>query len=175
LAGIAATLHGWQQRQNSRTLLRSIPSGWRNNFYEPQFEEYVIKGNQQFEFYICEETYTVTLINADSQQVRAEINGVQYTFQLAQNGNDYFVHNERTGNISLSQKERFPEKEIAKVAGGYETPMPSQIIKVLVKAGQKVKSGEGLVILSSMKMENTINVEAGFLLLKLASETNKEL
>ena len=62
--------------------------------------------------------------------------------------------------------------------------MPSQIIKVLVKEGQEVKSGQGLVILSSMKMENTIeasedgivkeiyatagsNVEAGFLLLKI--------
>jgi biotin carboxyl carrier protein len=62
--------------------------------------------------------------------------------------------------------------------------MPSQIIKVLVKEGQEVKSGQGLMIISSMKMENTIeaekdgvveeifakegqNVEAGFLLLKL--------
>jgi len=198
LVGIAATLHGWQQRENGRTLLRSMPSGWRNNFYAPQFEEFVIdetdwkinyrsQNNQQFEFYICEETYSVGLISADDQHIRAEINGMQYTFQIAKNGNDYFVHNERIGNISVSQKERFPAKEVAKVAGGYETPMPSQIIKVLVKEGQKVKSGEGLVILSSMKMENTIeavedgvveevyateggNVEAGFLLLKLATE-----
>ena len=62
--------------------------------------------------------------------------------------------------------------------------MPSQIIKVLVEEGQDVKSGDGLVILSSMKMETTIeaaedgvveevyaeeggNVEAGYLLLKI--------
>ena len=100
------------------------------------------------------------------------------------NKNIYFVHNEDTGNVTLTQKERFPIKEAEKVAGGYETPMPSQIIKILVKEGQTVKAGEGLVILSSMKMENTIeavedgiveavyanegsNVEAGFLLLKL--------
>jgi len=65
--------------------------------------------------------------------------------------------------------------------------MPSQIIKVLVKEGQAVKSGDSLIVISSMKMENTIeasadgiveeiyanegsNVEAGFLLLKLKSE-----
>ena len=195
LAGIAATLYGWQQRQNGRTLLRSIPSGWRNNFLEPQFEEFVInetdwkiryrfQQNQQCEFYICEAVYKVELILADKEEVRAEIDGIQNTFQIAQNGNDYFVHNERMGNISVTQKERFPAKEVEKVIGGYEAPMPSQIIKVLVTAGQKVKSGEGLVILSSMKMENTIeavedgvveevyakegtNVEAGFLLLKL--------
>ena len=68
--------------------------------------------------------------------------------------------------------------------GGYEAPMPSQIIKVLVKAGQTVKVEDALMIISSMKMENTIsaekegtvtevyaaegqNVEAGFLLLKV--------
>ena len=71
-----------------------------------------------------------------------------------------------------------------KVKGGYEAPMPSQIIKVLVSQGQKVKSGDGLIVLSSMKMENTIaanedgivqdvfaeegqSVEAGHLLLSV--------
>jgi biotin carboxyl carrier protein len=40
--------------------------------------------------------------------------------------------------------------------GGYAAPMPGEVVKVLVKPGDKVKSGDGLVILSSMKMENTI-------------------
>lgn len=199
LAGIAATLHGWQQRAQSRTLLRSIPSGWRNNFYQPQSENYLIgemdlkvqyryQNKQQFEFYVRETIFPTTLIAADDKNIRAEIAGIQYAFSIAKSGNNYFVHNESIGNITLLQKERFPIKEAEKVAGGYETPMPSQIIKVLVKEGQAVKSGEGLVILSSMKMENTIeavedgvveaiyasegnNVEAGFLLLKLATET----
>ena len=64
---------------------------------------------------------------------------------------------------------------------------PSQIVKVLVNEGQSVSSGDGLIVLSSMKMENTIeasqdgkveaiyaqegaNVEAGFLLLKITEE-----
>ena len=34
--------------------------------------------------------------------------------------------------------------------------LPGEVVKVLVKPGDKVKSGDGLVILSSMKMENTI-------------------
>lgn len=199
IAAITATLYGWQEREKGRTLLRSMPSGWRNNFYEPQFEEYIIeetewkigyraKANQHFEFYICEATYKVNLIKAEEEQIRVEINGIQYTFQIAKSGKELFIHNERMGNISIIQKERFPAKEVEKIAGGYEAPMPSQIIKVLVKQGQQVKSGEGLVILSSMKMENTIeavedgvveevyateggNIEAGFLLLKLATET----
>lgn len=62
--------------------------------------------------------------------------------------------------------------------------MRSQVIKILVTSGAKVKVGEGLIVLSSMKMKNTIcaeedglveeiyvaentNIEAGTVLLKL--------
>ena len=40
--------------------------------------------------------------------------------------------------------------------GALETPMPGEVIKVLVKAGDKVKAGKGLLVMSSMKMETTI-------------------
>lgn len=82
---------------------------------------------------------------------------------------------------------RFPAIEKEEVKGGYITPMPAQVIKLMVSPGDKVKDGDGLVILSSMKMENTIyadqdgeveevyiseseNIEAGVLLLKLKQE-----
>jgi len=193
-AGIAATLHGWNQREQKRTILKAIPSGWRNNFNDAQFEDFQF-GEQEmkvqyrfnkgsFEFYVGEQTYPVKLVGADDTSIRAEIDGMQYQFNITKNGNNYYVHNENIGSVTLAQKERFPMKEAEKVAGGYNAPMPSQIIKVLVKEGDAVKSGDGLVIISSMKMENTIeaaedgvveeiyategsNVEAGFLLLKM--------
>ena len=193
-AGIAATLHGWNQREQKRTILKAIPSGWRNNFNDAQFEDFQF-GEQEmkvqyrfnkgsFEFYVGEQTYPVKLVGADDTSIRAEIDGMQYQFNITKNGNDYYVHNENIGSITLAHKDRFPVKEAEKVAGGYNAPMPSQIIKVLVKEGDAVKSGDGLVIISSMKMETTIeaaadgvveeiyttegsNVEAGFLLLKM--------
>ena len=138
----------------------------------------------QFQFLINDNEYAVQLIASKNNDLRLEIDGLQYHFHLAQNGNDYFIHNEDFGNIHLVEKERFPVRAAEKVKGGYETPMPSQIIKILVEAGQTVKAGDSLAILSSMKMENTIeasedgiveevyategsNVEAGFLLLKI--------
>lgn len=36
------------------------------------------------------------------------------------------------------------------------TPMPGKVVKVLVNAGDQVKSGQPLVIVESMKMENEI-------------------
>lgn len=193
-AAMVACVSAWLQREKSRTLLRSVPSGWRNNFNDFQQETYLV-GEEElkvkyryqkdaFQFFVGENTYSLQLIEGNENGLRLEIDGLQYAFSVVQNGNDFFVHNEQIGNVHLVEKERFPAKEVEKVKGGYEAPMPSQIVKVLVMEGQSVKSGEGLVVLSSMKMENTIeavengvveevyveegvSVEAGFLLLKL--------
>jgi len=194
LAAIAATLYGWQQREQSRTLLRSLPSGWRNSFYKGQQEVFKYQGKlfpiqyryQQphFHFEIAAQSFEVRLLATDHHSVRAEINGLQYTFHLAQRGNDYFIQQESLGTLYLQQQDRFPLKEKEKIKGGFEAPMPSQVIKILVETGQEVKAGDGLIVLSSMKMENTIyaeesgtieaiyttegaHIEAGFLLLKI--------
>jgi biotin carboxyl carrier protein len=42
------------------------------------------------------------------------------------------------------------------VKGGYKAPMPGEVVKVMVKPGDKVKSGDPLLVMLSMKMENTI-------------------
>ena len=192
--GIAATLLDWKNREDSRTLLKTIPSGWRNSFYDFQQETYIYNDEEilvkyrfqkdRFLFKINDEEYDVQLITANDYSVRVEIDGVQNHYAIAKIKNEYFIQNAQTGNIYLQQKSRFPDKIAEKAKGGYEAPMPSQIVKVLVENGQQVKPGDGLVVLSSMKMENTIsaaengvveeifaeeggNVEAGFLLLKI--------
>jgi acetyl-CoA carboxylase biotin carboxylase subunit len=240
---IAATLHGWQQRESTRTLLRSLPSGWRNSFFQDQQlsfflgeAEYLVQyryQNQAFVFRIfnigaisdskptpppapppagdmgspseafpplagvqgvesksekriaADTSHSVRLISSTQQELRVEIDGLQYGFQVARKGLDLFLQNELTGTLHLSEKERFPQPEKQKEKGAYEAPMPSQIVQVLVEEGQSVKEGDKLLVLSSMKMENTLyaeeagtveaiyaqagsNVEAGFLLLKIA-------
>ena len=197
LAAIGATLFDWYHRNSNRTLLRNMPSGWRNNYYQPQSETFILKDTEltigyrsslrsEFIFYVDEREHNVQLLNADNQFVSCLIDGVRYGFQISTDGQTFYVQNESVGNHTLVQKNRFPAKVIEKMQGGYETPMPSQIVKILVAEGQKVRSGEGLVVLSSMKMENTVeamedgiveeiyaeegtNVGAGVLLLKVKS------
>lgn len=195
LASIALTLWDWQQRENSRTILSAVPSGWRSNFYEYQQEQILFQKekklveyrfeNNQFHILIGEYDYEVKIRTAIDDILQLEIDGVIHHFTIIQSGSSFYIHNENFGNLSLEQQDRFPVKEQEKVKGGYDAPMPSQIIKLLVEQGQEVKTGDGLIVLSSMKMENTIyadedgvveeifttegaSVEAGFLLLKIS-------
>ncbi|MEM6800394.1 MAG: acetyl-CoA carboxylase biotin carboxylase subunit [Bacteroidota bacterium] len=193
-AMIAACLKGWAERESKRVLLSAVPSGWRNNFNDYQEEKYAwgeeifslkyryLKRN--FKMLIGDEEVEVKFLGKEEGLIHAEIQGIQHSFSIQSEGKKRYVHNEQFGNIELILQDRHPQKEAEKEAGGYVAPMPSQIVKVLVEAGQEVDSGDPLMIISSMKMENTIesveagtveeifttegaNVEAGFLLLKI--------
>lgn len=195
-AAIAATIFAWKKRETQRTILKSIPSGWRNSFYQPNFEKYIFGENEveikyrfskdQFEFFDEEKTINVQLTNFENEKIRLELDGIQKNFSVLKFDKEFHVHCSSFGNITLTQVDRFPKKEKEKIKGGYEAPMPSQIISVLVEPNQQVEKGTPLLVISSMKMENTIcaeedgvieeiyatvgsNVEAGFLLMKITS------
>jgi biotin carboxyl carrier protein len=69
---------------------------------------------------------------------------------------DLFIHNKQLGDVRLKRIARFADGEDEEVAGGYKAPMPGEVLKVLVEPGQKVSKGDKLLIMVSMKMENTI-------------------
>ena len=190
MAAIAASAFDKAERESKRTILQNVPSGWRNNFYQPQQETFLngeedvlVKYNST-QYSIGENEFEVTVQQVSGDEILLELNGIQERFTVVKSGNDYFVQHAQNGTVNLTRKERFPLKEAEKVKGGYISPMPGKVIKVLVEAGQEVKSGEGLLVLLSMKMENTIcadedgtvedvyvsveeDLEAGKLLLKM--------
>ena len=172
IALIACTLFNWQKRESARKLLKTIPSGWRNNFNDYQKRNFKIDDeaievnyrytNNVFEIKINDTTHQALITSYTSRSINIEIDGRNYKFNIAKNENDCFVHNAISGPMQLTEVERFPLKTQEGESGGYVTPMPSQIIKVMVKQGTEVKKGDALVVISSMKMENTLEAnEAG--------------
>lgn len=196
-AAIASTLINWKEREESRTLLRSLPSGWRNSFYEAQRVGY-LTGDQElqlryhkqdsgFAFEVEDRAYQVSLVESTDDLIRLEIDGVQYPFHWVKEGAQFYLQQESLGSLAVAEMDRFPSQETEDVSGGYVAPMPSQVVKILVETGQQVSAGQELIVLSSMKMENTLtatgdgivaeiyaeeggNVPAGFLLLQLSNE-----
>ncbi|WP_109301735.1 biotin carboxylase N-terminal domain-containing protein [Aquimarina sp. AU474] len=192
--GIAATLYSWCQRQKSRRLLNNVPSGWRNNFYEYQKEIFhineqklIIKyryDEEGFTVLINEKEYEAAIIMIENNGIRISINGLQQEYSIMSIGNTFFIHANTLGNLKIVQQDRFPTKEKEKPKGSYESPIPSQVIKIHVASGDKIKEGDPLIVISSMKMENILvanqdgiveevlveeeqNVEAGYVLLKI--------
>jgi acetyl-CoA carboxylase biotin carboxylase subunit len=184
----------WKQRQEGRSLARGVPSGWRNNFYMPQTEKYAYHG---FEFEVKYTTtgntlhlsfagkeFRATYITPDNGGHVMEINGIRRTFYINQTGKIYFIQSAGLGQVIFQSVARYPEPIEESIKGGYAAPMPGEVTRVLVEAGQEVKSGDALVVMISMKMENTIEaaedgvveevfvkpkqfVEAGTLMLKM--------
>jgi acetyl-CoA carboxylase biotin carboxylase subunit len=195
---IAASLIGWAQREARRVLLRSLPSGWRNNFYQPQQEVFLLGEREiplqyrhqpdgTFEYQVQRQVYPVLLHAAEQGQLRMEMDGLHYTFAYVATPEGLHLHDPQHGPATLRPKPRFPRPLSAQAEGSYTAPMPATIVQVLAQAGQRVQAGEPLLILSSMKMEQTIaahapgqvaevlvqagtHVEAGALLLTLTAE-----
>jgi acetyl-CoA carboxylase biotin carboxylase subunit len=162
----AAALAAWQTRQNDRNVMRSIPSGFRNSFYRGQVQSFTWKEqlikleyrfhNQLFTVTAGEEKATVKIVSNTTEQLVLEWNGLRKRFTVSMGSNSTWVHHPEYGELELKEVPRFPEAEIENVPGAYKAPMPGQVVQVLVKPGDVVKSGDGLLVINSMKMENTI-------------------
>lgn len=197
LAIIAALLAKWSSEQQERTLLKEVPSGWRNNFFAPQKYTFDYKGEKHsvtyryddgvFTFHVPGESMEVKLLSGSAGKIAALIQKQVHHFYVVNNGSDYYIQHEQFPQVKITLQSKLPAKEKEAVKGGYVSPMPASVIKVMVKAGDVVKNGQSLLVLSSMKMENTIasnddgvvedvyvaageNIEAGKLLLKIKTD-----
>ena len=95
-------------------------------------------------------------MNIEIDGLYIEINGHRLRFAIAEKGENLYLHQDNIGSCQLQIVSKFGEQKEEDVAGSYKSPMPAEVVKVLVKAGDSVKMGDVLLILSSMKMENAI-------------------
>ncbi|MFN8285928.1 MAG: acetyl-CoA carboxylase biotin carboxylase subunit [Chitinophagales bacterium] len=168
---IAITLFNWNKRKASEVYSHSL-NGWRNIHNQNQQESisinginlassYVYKGNNAFLFTVTAEGaepvhYEVTLNTACAAELTVTINSHRQTFVAAANANECFIQHPTAGSYKAVVAPRFAEPGSVITKGSYIAPMPGEVVKVLIKPGDAVKSGQGLLVMSSMKMESTI-------------------
>jgi acetyl/propionyl-CoA carboxylase alpha subunit len=159
LCAIAATLAQHLARRAADPFLPGVITGFRNNRFMDQFAEYVsgtrvdyrALGDQKFQ--VNGAPWKVISWDAPALTLESPEGLRQHVRVVAADGK-LFVHS-RLGDEVLVEKARFPAPVDAAVKGGFMAPMPGKVVKVLVKDGEAVKSGQTLLVLEAMKMEQT--------------------
>lgn len=91
------------------------------------------------------DTIRATIVEEDFQNRH-------YTFRI--NASIYMVHIDNELDM-LIEKLGFTSG-ISSLRNDLQAPMPGVIADVMVKAGDQVKTGDGLIVLEAMKMENKL-------------------
>ena len=93
--------------------------------------------------------YAVELVEADylNKKLTLEVNGSIYSICIA---DEYDQMVKQMGLLTVNTQK---QKNI-------NAPMPGLILDVLVTVGQEVKEGDQVLVLSAMKMENSITASS---------------
>lgn len=191
---IAALIWEWKISDAQRTVLKHMPSGWRNNFYQPQTKTYLFDavqikleyrnhGENKFTVQINtdegrlpaesrynleqargtgdDKKYKVEFISLCDNQLSCLVNGNLKSFVIAEKEGSIYVHSNEQGCREFTKESKLiPSTRDEIVNGTYTAPMPGEVVKILAKTGKRVKAGEQLLIINSMKMENAIEAQA---------------
>jgi len=171
---IATALYLQNQWQVSNGLLAELPPGYRNNPYRDPSIKFQLgedsvevswrqTGPSGYEAQVFDSTVTAQVLSSAPEcppdGIRIEIDGVQRAFKITEAGDELYVHSS-LGSRVIKRPPRHPMRQAASEQGSANSPMPGQVLKILVEVGQKVSVGDPLIILEAMKMEHTMRAAA---------------
>lgn len=106
------------------------------------------KDNNSFHLLYHKVKYDVQIVHHDQVNKKLEllVNGARHIVQIQ---DEYDLIVDQMGLSAVS------ESKITDI----KSPMPGLIVDVLIKAGDEVEKGDGLIILEAMKMENVLKAE----------------
>ena len=118
-------------------------------------EFHVIKDNK---------TYTVEIVTADysSKAFTVKVNNTAYDFE-AKDQFDLLL-SQMGMDMSTNQK-----------VSNLKAPMPGLVLKTLVKAGDSIAKGDGLIVLEAMKMESVLKSPDDVIIKSIEVEIGKSV
>lgn len=161
MAARAAALADQVADRKTARVLASLPSGWRNLPAIPQLRTYRgILGEYPVSYSITGDQVgfgdvTAKLGTVTSTHVEFEIDGSAMTFDIGRANTTRYVDTEQVP-VTLEVVSRFPIGSNNESAGSLHSPMPGKIVRVEVEVGDRVETGQLLMVLEAMKMEHSI-------------------
>jgi propionyl-CoA carboxylase alpha chain len=143
--------------QERRSILPSIPLRFRNNPMAAPAIKFTVG---QCEYQIGAESSAIETISfgpnyIDALIVDSQSRNIRYRFTIRQHGTDFYIRSS-LGQRQVTRVPRFPEKAANEKHQSANSPMPGQVLRILVTEGQSVKPGDALIVLEAMKMEQTV-------------------
>ncbi len=163
LAALAAAIWSRSQAASGRSVLQSVPAGFRNN--RSQLDTTVFDGpDGEIEIGIAVDRSgrwtsdlvdSIDVISTGAGGVSLVHDGVMDFYRVHRIGPVYHVDGP-FGYTRLFEHDRFPHAVADDDPGSLHAPMPGKVIQVAVSQGQDVSDGDLLVVMEAMKMEHTL-------------------
>ena len=123
--------------------------------------EYTQNGDE-YEVVVDSHTRTVRLLSAQDGILTLLVDGKPLRAYVASDGTRTLVA--IAGQVyeftrAQEKQPRTRQREAGRLDPEIRSPMPGKILQVLVTEGATVESGQALVLLEAMKMENTLSAE----------------
>ena len=166
IAATAVTLYLHKSRQSESKLLPHLPPNYRNNpFRDPSVKleiggrgfdvSWQARGGEMYVVRCGDWQTAVQVVSYEPGRIRLSLDGAQGLFTITEAGEQFFVHS-NTGSRVVTRVPRYPDAGVDSQQESHLAPMPGQVLKILVTAGQQISAGDALVILEAMKMEQTL-------------------
>jgi acetyl-CoA carboxylase biotin carboxylase subunit len=169
-AAAAVALYREEMLRNQPTRLPGVPLHFRNNRHRNPSAKLEI-GGEQFEI-TCYETgpgtYVISCGDWQCQSrvvscalgiMRLEIDGIQRSFRITTDSQSFLIHS-GAGSFNVKSVSRYPEPARHSDQESANSPMPGQVLQILVTEGQSISVGDPLIVLEAMKMEQTLRANA---------------
>lgn len=130
----------------------------------------VMKEEENYRFQFDGQERLVNILKQESGNLTLLVDNVPYVIVLEKDG-EVFVNDERYATEVLDEQvqklmkaspDTFEKKDIA-----VKAPMPGLIIDICIAEGDRVKRGDGVVIVEAMKMQNEMKAPRDGIIKKL--------
>jgi biotin carboxyl carrier protein len=112
-----------------------------------------------------DKTYDLDILEVEPGIFSVLWQGKTFNFALDRKSNKKYVVETSSENIPVEIVDAETRYQRSQKGSGEDdadyisTPMPGQVVKILVEEGQAVKAGETVIIISAMKMESEYKVQ----------------
>jgi biotin carboxyl carrier protein len=135
---------------------------------------------KKFDFNINGNDYNVHIRSIEGDMAKLEVNGTPYTVQIKQeiktSKTPILVRREAQSKHGDQRKAEtmapVPNTKRASFKN-IKSPLPGNVLKVLVNEGDSFKEGDTLMVMESMKMENNVLAERNGKILKICAPAGK--